>query len=113
MNKKNFNKEIKGFVNLPLVVQGNRLYGSVNYLANIEMFVFARLGLTWEQVLMYNPIFDTCVTEEDYNEFVTFVNEESELYDNIRVKFLKLIKKLDKVRDASYQRREFKRIDKI
>lgn len=112
-NKDNIKSQVKRYLNLPEVMLGRKLWNSVGYLANIEMMVFAKLGLSWEEILIYNPKFNSSRTAEDYENMVKFVTEESEACYKIEKKFLKIVSELDKICDKNKDSRGgFRKVEK-
>lgn len=112
MSEENKYKQVKEYLEKPAVILERRLWNSVQYLGNIELFVFARLGLTWEQVVLYNPKFDSYRTSNEYEEMVAFVNSESDEYFKVKNKFMKIISMLDNAcKEINSERSDFKKIE--
>lgn len=112
MDEKSTLKKVQSYLKEPKVILARKLWTSEGYLANIEMFVFAKLGLSWDEVLLYNPEFNAHRTSAQYDQMVAFVNEDSEEYYKAQKKLLKVVSILDEVCDTNKNNRsEFKKIE--
>lgn len=104
--------QIKNHLKDPRVILGRKLWTSAGALANIEMFVFAKLGLSWEEVLIYNPDFNGIRSSLQYDKMIKFVEEDSKKCVVINRKISKVNNLLDEVCDIHKDDpRELKRIE--
>lgn len=112
MDKDNIIKEALRLANHPMNITGRRLWISAGFLGNVEMFAFANIGMTWEEVLMYNPHFNSIHSEEHYKQVCEFVNSKDSKNDKVKKHLFKMIRILDEVCDyRKYNKGEFKRVE--
>lgn len=95
--------ELNEYLNEPSVLRARKLWNSVGYLANVEMYVFAKLGLSWEEALIYNPSFNSYRISEQYEKMIEFVNLGKDA--KIEKNFLKIVEVLDSVCDRNKDER--------
>lgn len=90
-------KQLKDYLNNPKVILANKLNSSADILLSIELIVFLKLNLTFEEVLKFNPNFDAHISKPTFEEFANTYNSlKTEDKNKLFASLNKLNKKLHK-----------------